>query len=93
MNSQNPNAAARTRAILEDLEAVRENLLALSDDIWLSIDHNDSESLEAGVEFKRAYNSKVCAFDSVATVRLWSPLMDISKRRIPSFSTCTIETR
>ena len=67
MNPQNPKAAARTRAILEDLEAVRENLLALSDDIWLSIDHNDSESLEAGVEFKRAYNSKVSAFDSVAT--------------------------
>jgi hypothetical protein len=28
----------RTREILEDLEAVRENLLALSDEIWLSID-------------------------------------------------------
>ena len=36
----------RTRRILGDLEAVRENLLALSDDIWLSIDHNDSEALE-----------------------------------------------
>jgi len=30
--------ADRTRAILEDLEAVRENLLALSDDIWAGID-------------------------------------------------------
>ena len=30
----------RIRQILEDLEAVRENLLALSDDIWPSIDHN-----------------------------------------------------
>ena len=57
----------RIRRILEDLEAVRENLLALSDDIWLSIDHNDSESLEEGVQFKRAYNEKTAAFDSLAS--------------------------
>lgn len=31
----------RTRQILEDLEAVRENLRALSDDIWDSIDRQD----------------------------------------------------
>ncbi len=57
----------RTRAILEDLEAVRENLLALSDDIWLSIDHNDPDALESGVAFKRAYNSKAAAFDQLAS--------------------------
>jgi hypothetical protein len=56
----------RTRQILEDLEAVRENLLALSDDIWLSIDHNDPQALEEGVQFKRAYNEKMAAFDQVA---------------------------
>ena len=49
-----PNSTQdRTRQILEDLEAVRENLLALSDDIWLSIDHNDPKALEEGVQFKR----------------------------------------
>jgi hypothetical protein len=58
---------ARVRRILEDLEAVRENLLALSDDVWLSIDHNDPESLEEGVQFKRAYNEKMAAFDRSAT--------------------------
>lgn len=57
----------RTRQILEDLEAVRENLLALSDDIWRSIDHNDSVALEEGVEFKRAYNAKAADFDRVAS--------------------------
>ena len=57
----------RTRIILEDLEAVRENLLALSDDIWLSIDHNDPDALEEGVAFKRTYNEKLAAFDSLAT--------------------------
>ena len=57
----------RTRLILEDLEAVRENLLALSDDIWQSIEHNDPEALEEGVAFKRTYNEKLAAFDSLAT--------------------------
>ena len=54
----------RTRHILQDLEAVRENLLALSDDIWLSIDHNDSEALEEGVQFKRAYNEKMAGWQA-----------------------------
>jgi hypothetical protein len=57
----------RTRRILEDLEAVRENLLALSDDIWLSIDHNDPKGLEEGVEFKRVYNEKTAHFDRLAS--------------------------
>ena len=57
----------RIRNILEDLEAVRENLLALSDDIWLSIDHNDPEALDRGYEFKRTYNEKVSAFDTLAS--------------------------
>lgn len=57
----------RTLQILRDLEAVRENLLALSDDIWLGIDHNDSEAMEEGVAFKREYNAKLAAFDGLAT--------------------------
>lgn len=57
----------RVRRILEDLEAVRENLLALSDDIWLSIEHNDPRALEDGVEFKRRYNEKMAAFDGLAS--------------------------
>jgi len=63
---RNQAADERTRQILEDLEAVRENLLALSDDIWLSIDHNDPQALEEGVQFKRAYNEKMGAFDQLA---------------------------
>ncbi len=59
--------ADRTRHILEDLEAVRENLLALSDDIWLSIDHNDNDALVEGVQFKQAYNEKMTAFDKLAS--------------------------
>jgi hypothetical protein len=67
MISISPTTVERTRQILEDLEAVRENLRALSDDIWLSIDHNDPQALEAGVEFKRAYNAKAIAFDQLAS--------------------------
>jgi len=47
------------RDILQDLERVRENMLALSDDIWLSIDHNDPEFLDEGVGFKQAYNNRM----------------------------------
>lgn len=56
----------RIRSILEDLEAVRENLLALSDDIWLSIDHNDPDALDRGYEFKKNYNDKLQSFGSLA---------------------------
>lgn len=41
-------------------------LLALSDDIWSSIDHNDSQAMEEGVAFKKAYNAKMAAFDQLA---------------------------
>jgi hypothetical protein len=67
MNLNSPTTANRIRNLLNDLEAVRENLLALSDDIWQAIDHNDPESFEAGVEFKRAYNTQAAAFDKNAT--------------------------
>lgn len=67
MNLNDPSTIRRIRNILDDLEGVRENLLALSDDIWLSIDHNDPQDFEAGVEFKRAYNAKSAAFDQIAS--------------------------
>lgn len=54
------------RDILQDLERTRENMLALSDDIWLSIDHNDPDSLKEGVAFKEEYNSRMTAFDRLS---------------------------
>lgn len=56
----------RVQEILQDLDQVRENLLALSDDIWLSIDHNDTEAMREGVDFKAVYNEKMAAFDRLA---------------------------
>lgn len=42
--------------ILDDLISVKENLLMLSDDIWNSIDHNDTKKMREDVEFKEAFN-------------------------------------
>lgn len=67
MPRQNPSAASRTRSILEDLEAVRENLLALSDDIWSNIDRQDVAAFDEGVQFMRSYVEKMAAFDEVAS--------------------------
>jgi hypothetical protein len=57
----------RIRKILTNLENVREDLLALSDDIWLSIDHNHSEALQEGVRFKLQYNEKLDSFNQLSS--------------------------
>jgi hypothetical protein len=57
----------RTRDILEDLEAVRENLLALSDDIWAGVDLLDLTAFDDGVRFMRSFIEKRTAFDQLAT--------------------------
>jgi hypothetical protein len=59
-------APDRTRAILEDLEAVRENLLALSGDIWDGIDRQDLAAFDDGVRFMRSYIEKMTEFDRLA---------------------------
>lgn len=56
----------RVKKILDELEQTNEDLLALADDIWLSIDHNDNDSLQEGVAFKKEYNEKVTAFDRLS---------------------------
>lgn len=52
--------------ILDDLTNVKENLLTLSDDIWNNIDHNDTEKLEEGVQFKKSFNNIFQNFNSVS---------------------------
>jgi hypothetical protein len=56
----------KIRNILTNLESVKEDLLALSDDIWLSIDHNASQAVQRGAEFKIAYNDCMQAFTADA---------------------------
>lgn len=51
----------------EALEEINEDLLTLSDDIWLNIDHNDAEAMEAGVALKKQYNAKLAAFGQLSS--------------------------
>lgn len=60
------NIKQRIQTILNNLDTTREQLLALSDDIWLGIDHNDNEALQQGIQFKKAYNTKYKEFDRLA---------------------------
>lgn len=57
----------RIQQILTELERVQENLLSLSDDVWLSIDHNNSQALQKGVEFKLAFNEKLDGFNQITS--------------------------
>ena len=67
MTPASPRTLSRTREILQDLEAVRENLLALSDDIWAGINRQDLVAFDEGVRFMRSFVEKNSAFDRVAT--------------------------
>jgi hypothetical protein len=53
---------ARIEAILASIANVNDDLLSLSDDLWLSIEHNDSDAVRQGAELKVAYNDAVTAF-------------------------------
>lgn len=60
------NKRERISQIMSGLEQTGEDLLDLSDDIWLSIDHNDPAELEAGISFKREYNEAIAEFAQVS---------------------------
>lgn len=46
----------KIQRILEQLADVNEQLVSLSDDIWLGIDHRDNESVIEGSKFIQDYN-------------------------------------
>src|SRR5574344_695912 len=60
------NSDQTVSAILSDLSSVRENLLSLSDDIWISIDHNDTERMKEGVQFKEEFNTLFEQFEQTS---------------------------
>ena len=72
----------RIQSILTNLESLGEDLLALSDDIWLSIDHNDCDAVENGAKFKIEFNKRVSEFQAVAA-RLPALVEDFTQ--VPSF--------
>jgi hypothetical protein len=57
----------RAAAILLALEGLREDLLGLSDDIWLDVDHNDSEKVREACEFKSLFNKELAQFTETST--------------------------
>jgi len=56
----------RIKKILSNLKNVQEDLLALSDDLWLEIDHNDNEAITNGVQFKSEFNENNKQFSDAA---------------------------
>ena len=46
----------KIKNILSNLKAAQEDLLSLSDDLWLDIDHNDNDAIRNGVAFKEQFN-------------------------------------
>ena len=56
----------KANQLREALERINEDLLTLSDDIWLGIDHNDAQALEEGVTFKKAFNAQQAGFAQAA---------------------------
>lgn len=56
----------KANQLREALERINEDLLTLSDDIWLGIDHNDAEALEEGYAFKKTFNAQQEGFAKAA---------------------------
>lgn len=54
------------RNILCDLDSIRENLLAFSDDVWLNINHNDTTALRVGIAFKEKLNTQLDVFGKLS---------------------------
>lgn len=56
----------KIESILDNMNAIQEQLLALPDDMLLSIDPRDNESIEEGAEFIKTYNNRLDAFIACA---------------------------
>lgn len=60
----------RIKNLLSNIKNVQEDLLALSDDLWLEIDHNDNDAIQKGVLFKSEFNKCNINFTESANVLL-----------------------
>lgn len=57
----------KIKAILDRIDTLQEQLLSLPDDMLLSIDPRDNESLEQGLNFIKAYNENLNQFTISST--------------------------
>lgn len=58
----------RAKSILLALENIREDLLGLSDDIWLDVDHNDTEKVREACDFKSQFNDQLRKFTEASRI-------------------------
>lgn len=58
----------KIKQILDNLNTLQEELLALADDIHLGIDPRDNESVKQGYEFLTRYNDNISTFSQAANV-------------------------
>ena len=72
------------RPILAHFEDAKEQLLAIGDDIWLSIDHTDNEALESGLAFKKAFNDRIAELDRLSS-EISVMLQQFTGMRAPDF--------
>ena len=56
----------KIKGLLDQLEEVREQLLAFADDVFHSIDYRNPDQLATGIEFIKTYNERLTAFDQFA---------------------------
>ncbi len=57
---------SKIKNILDNLNQLEENLIALPDDIWLSINPRDNESVEKGTAFLKSFNDNFSGFSESA---------------------------
>ncbi len=69
---------AQAKKLQETLDQLNEDLLSLSDDIWLSIDHNDTDAMQEGVRIKAQYNDQLTAFAQLSK-EMTSFISEVSK--------------
>lgn len=56
----------KIKNILDNLNQLEEDLMALPDDIWLSINPRDNESVEKGTAFLKSFNDNLSGFSESA---------------------------
>ncbi len=54
-----------TIEVMRSLDMAHDQLFALSDDLWLDIEHNEEEALAAGIALKREVNEIIEALGEV----------------------------
>lgn len=57
---------SKIKQILDNLNQLEEDLIALPDDIWLSINPRDNESVEKGTTFLKSFNDNLYGFSESA---------------------------